>query len=506
MQQDIYTVSRLNFEADNLLKNKFPAIWISGEISNIARPPSGHIYFVLKDHVCQVRCTMFRGKAQILSFRPKDGLEVLIKANVSLYQQRGEFQLNVIKMTESKEGQLRQQLDQLKRQLQVAGWFAVEHKKPIPKFPQKVGIITSPSGAAIHDILTTFNRRYPLVEILIFPTLVQGESSAENIAKMINIANQGYDCDALIVGRGGGSLEDLWAFNEKIVAQAIFESKIPIISAVGHESDICIADLVADYRAPTPTAAAELLSPDIQAIERQLSNFNNKLLQNITTLIKHKQQNILLLQAQLASPQNQINQNNMLLDELNLRLNNRIEHTIGQNRIRLNKYSQALNQNSPLAQHNRALMSLAIVSKSLRSAMAKNIMLKQMQIKQIKQELTSCRPKVQIVAMNNNLENLARRLDFVKPNLVLYYETIEKLQARILLSQQNLFKLSQQSLLSLASRLKTASPTQALVRGYAIVQDQNGLIVKNSAQSKPGDDLNITLNKGALEVKVQKLL
>lgn len=261
-QENIYTVSRLNNEVRFLLEDSFPFVWVEGEISNFAAPNSGHWYFSLKDTSAQVRCAMFRGQQRKLGFLPKDGMHVLIKARVSLYENRGEFQLLAEEMEERGEGKLRRAFELLKKKLETAGFFDSTHKKPLPLFPKQIGIVTSATGAAIRDILTVLKRRFACVPVVIYPTLVQGETAAPTIVKAIQIANQRNECDVLILARGGGSLEDLWPFNEEIVAKAIYESHIPIISGVGHEVDFTIADFVADKRAPTPSAAAEICTPD----------------------------------------------------------------------------------------------------------------------------------------------------------------------------------------------------------------------------------------------------
>lgn len=260
--RDIYTVSRLNHEAKALLEGGFPPLWVEGEISNLARPSSGHIYFSLKDAQAQIRCALFRPQLRLLRAAPRDGMQVLVRARVSLYEGRGEFQLIVEHLEDAGEGALRRAFEALKLRLSREGLFDIAHKKPLPRLPRRIGIITSPTGAVLHDILTTLKRRFPAIAALLYPVPVQGKGAAEKIASAIQLAGRRRDCDALILARGGGSLEDLWAFNEEIVARAIHASPVPIVCGVGHETDFTIADLVADARAPTPTAAAEMLSPN----------------------------------------------------------------------------------------------------------------------------------------------------------------------------------------------------------------------------------------------------
>lgn len=269
---DIFSVSQLNQTVRDLLEDAFESIWVEGEISNFAAPGSGHWYFSLKDANAQVRCAMFRGNQRRIGFTPKDGMHVLIKAKVSLYPNRGDYQLIADFMEERGEGKLRRAYELLKAKLEAAGLFNDAHKQPIPAYPQCIGIITSPTGAAVRDILTVLKRRYPCASVIIYPTLVQGDTAAPNIVSVIEIANKRKECDVLLLARGGGSLEDLWPFNEETVAHAIYNSTLPIISGVGHEVDFTIADFVADLRAPTPSAAAELATPDRNELMQQLQS------------------------------------------------------------------------------------------------------------------------------------------------------------------------------------------------------------------------------------------
>ena len=258
----VFTVSQLNRQSKELLETYLHRVQVSGEISNLARPHSGHWYFTLKDQRAQVRCAMFKSRSQYVQFAPKEGDQVLIHASVSLYEARGDYQLIVDKMESAGEGALKMAFEALKARLHQQGYFNPEYKKPLPSHPRHLGIVTSPTGAAVKDIIAVLKRRFPALPISIYPTQVQGEVAAGQIVQAIERANRDALCDVLIVGRGGGSLEDLWPFNEERVAHAIFNSAIPIISAVGHEVDTSISDFVADLRAATPSAAAELVSPD----------------------------------------------------------------------------------------------------------------------------------------------------------------------------------------------------------------------------------------------------
>jgi exodeoxyribonuclease VII large subunit len=290
--EEIFTVSRLNRDVRFILEASFPMLWVEGEISNFAAPSSGHWYFSLKDSMAQVRCAMFKPHNRKLGFTPKDGMHVMLKARVSLYEGRGEFQLIAEYMEEIGEGQLRKAFDALKKRLLEAGLFDPLHKKELPSMPRTIGIITSPTGAAVRDILSVLKRRFPCVPVVIYPTLVQGDMAAAQIVSAIKTANQRQEADVLILSRGGGSLEDLWPFNEEIVATAIFQSKIPVISGVGHEVDFTIADFVADARAPTPSAAAELVTPDQDEIQASLRYQQQRLTRHILQKFQQLQQSL----------------------------------------------------------------------------------------------------------------------------------------------------------------------------------------------------------------------
>ncbi len=274
---EVYTVSQLNQQVKRLLEDCFPEIWVEGEVSNVSRPASGHCYFSLKDQHAHIRCALFRTRRPLLGQDPTDGNHVLVRARVTLYEARGDFQLVVQHIEDAGEGMLRRAFETLKRKLEEQGLFDPQHKKALPSIPSRVGIITSPSGAALRDILSTFRRRFPAVPLLIYPTSVQGAAAATEIAAAVRVAGTRDECDVLILARGGGSLEDLWPFNEESVAKAIFDCPIPIVSGVGHETDFTIADFVADRRAATPSAAAELTSPDATELTTTVSRLGQNL-------------------------------------------------------------------------------------------------------------------------------------------------------------------------------------------------------------------------------------
>lgn len=319
--RDIYTVSRLNREAKGLLEAGFPPLWIEGEISNLSRPTSGHVYFSLKDAQAQVRCAFFRQHQRLLGITLKDGLHVLARARVSLYEGRGDYQIIIEYLEEAGEGALRRAFDALKQRLAKEGLFDAIRKKPLPRLPRRIGMITSTSGAVLHDMLTTLRRRFPAIAILVYPVPVQGEGAAEKIAAAIRLAGERRDCDVLVLARGGGSLEDLWPFNEEIVARAIHACPLPIVSGIGHETDFTIADMTADARAPTPTAAAEMLSPDQQEWLAQFQRIEDRLVTAVRGRLRSRNQHLDWLGARLVHPRNRIALLQQRLTALSQRLN-----------------------------------------------------------------------------------------------------------------------------------------------------------------------------------------
>lgn len=390
--RDIYTVSRLNREAKTVLEGKFPPIWIEGEISNLSRPASGHVYFSLKDAQAQVRCAFFRQQQRLLGITLKDGLHILARARVSLYEGRGDYQIIVEYLEDAGEGALRRAFDALKQRLLQEGLFDVAHKKPLPILPHRLGIVTSPSGAVLHDILTTLRRRFPGIAVLVYPVPVQGKDAAEKIADTIRFAGQRGDCDALILARGGGSLEDLWAFNEEIVARAIYACAIPIVSGVGHETDFTIADMVADARAPTPTAAAEMLSPDQQEWLAQFARFEARLLTGMQGRLRSDQQRLDWLGARLIHPRNRLALLQQNLKALAQRLYLAQTATLRQVRSEMQAMIARLHRHSPqpsiqaLALNNRHLYS------RLASGMRRRLELADSRLQQLMQALHTLSP------------------------------------------------------------------------------------------------------------------
>lgn len=318
--REILSVSDLNRRVRSLLEHQLGTVWIEGEISNFTAARSGHWYFTLKDAQAQVRCAMFRGRNSRLRFRPEDGLQVTARARTGLYEARGEFQLVVDSLEESGDGALRRAFEELKLKLQQQGLFDPERKQGLPKWPTRIGVVTSSTGAAVHDICTVLARRFPAIEVLVYPVAVQGKQAAGEIESAIQTANLYPRCDVLIVGRGGGSLEDLWPFNEERVARAIAASKLPIVSAVGHETDFTIADFVADFRAPTPSAAAELLSPDQTEVRAIVRGCQRQLAESQRRLLGTQRKHVLMLAKRLRHPRQLLQERGQHLDHLEIRL------------------------------------------------------------------------------------------------------------------------------------------------------------------------------------------
>jgi exodeoxyribonuclease VII large subunit len=438
---EIYTVSRLNREVRFLLEDSFPLMWIEGEISNFSAPHSGHWYFSLKDALAQVKCAMFKTQNRKLNFTPKDGMQVLIKARISLYEGRGDFQLLVEHLEEAGEGKLRQEFEILKKRLLAAGLFDTAHKKRLPALPKTIGVITSPSGAAIRDILSVLKRRFCCAKIIIYPTLVQGETAAPTIVDAIQLANRRNECDVLILARGGGSLEDLWPFNEEIVAHAIYQSKLPVISGVGHEVDFTIADFVADMRAPTPSAAAELISPHIDELQESL--LQNK---------KH--------------------------------FNRLIKQTLEKYQQSLSWLNKHLQQQHPKRRLNEQAQQLDRFEISLFHIFNRLLQRRQTTLKTLRIQLLSLNPIFKIQKLNQQLNH---DLKIIKNSM----------------SKQLQYK--QQILAHSAGKLDALSPLATLKRGYAIAYTASHEVLRFATEVKTGDNIQIKLMEGMLSCKVKEI-
>lgn len=436
--QEIYTVTRLNREVRLILEGSFSIFWIEGEISNFVSPQSGHWYFSLKDANAQIRCAMFKPQNRRLPITPKDGMHVLLKARVSLYEGRGDFQLLVEDMQDAGLGKLQQAFEALKQRLSAAGLFSMERKRKIPVIPKCVGIVTSSTGAAIRDILHVLRRRFVCVPVIIYPTLVQGELAAANIVQAIQIANQRRECDVLIIARGGGSLEDLWSFNEEAVALAVYQSDIPIVTGVGHEIDFTIVDFIADIRAPTPSAAAELVTPEA------------------TTLLA-------------------------FLEQKEARLMRSMHHLLQQLQQRVTGGKKQLEQQHPKKKLIQQMQQLDFYEAAFVSFQEKIVSRLSIKLHHLQARLTGLLPLHRIHALQHKLA-LSEQIVTTRINKIL--------------------QLKQECLASVAATLDALSPLATLKRGFAIATINNDHILSHSNQVNPGDKIRVRLFEGSLDCLV----
>ena len=324
----IYTVSEITREIKFVLEEGFPSVWVEGEISNLKKHMSGHLYFSIKDPEAQISCVMWRGRNQALLFQPQDGMKVRVFGNLTVYERQGRYQLDVLQLRPAGRGELQQAFEALKERLDKEGLFCSERKRSLPPFPERIGLVTSPTGAAIRDIMSVIGRRFPSVQLIIRPVRVQGEGAAEEIAEAIAELNAHGQADVLIVGRGGGSLEDLWAFNEEVVARAIFNSKIPVVSAVGHEIDFSISDFVADVRAPTPSAAAELVVKDREELLQTIFRWEERLVRILTQYMESNRDRLDSVKRShgFRWPSNRVREYRLRMDDVSRNLETAVSH------------------------------------------------------------------------------------------------------------------------------------------------------------------------------------
>ncbi|MBS4698412.1 exodeoxyribonuclease VII large subunit [Aeromonas media] len=440
-QQQIFTVTRLNSAVRMILEQDLGLVWLTGELSNLAMPSSGHWYFSLKDISAQVRCAMFKGNNRRVPFRPQDGMQVLVQARVSLYEPRGDYQLIIESMQPAGDGMLALRFEELKRRLGAEGLFDEGRKRPLPREPRAVGLVTSATGAALHDMLTVLKRRAPDLPIFIYPTQVQGSAATSQIVAAITLANRRAEVDVLIVGRGGGSLEDLWCFNEEAVARAIAGSAIPVVSAVGHEVDVTISDFAADLRAPTPSAAAELVAPDRSARAQRLVHLKQRLLQAISRRQTAARHGFALLQKRLdhQDPKRRLEQQSQRLDELSGRLQQLLNLRLHQGERRLANLELRLQARSP---------STLLAAGKRRHQLAEERL---------------------HTLMNKRQDLAAHRLAM------------------------------------LSARLDGVSPLATLGRGYSITRTPSGEVISRAAQVSPGQQLVTMLAEGELRVRVEEV-
>ncbi len=388
----VYTVAQLNREVRELLESGLPLLWLEGEVSNLARPRSGHIYLTLKDDAAQVRCAMFRNRAMLLRTQPENGMQVLVRARVGLYEPRGDYQLIIEHLEEAGDGALRRAFEALKNRLEAEGLFDPARKRPLPALPKRIGVVTSPSGAAVRDILSVLQRRFPAIPVVIYPVQVQGQGAAAEIATAIATANRRGECDVLIVGRGGGSLEDLWAFNEEVVARAIATSEIPVVSAVGHEVDFTIADFVADQRAPTPSAAAELLSPEREVLLSNLQRLQQRLRRRMQQRLQEQTRQLAWLAKRLVHPGRRLQQIGQRLDELEQRLSHAQQRLLQQRRDRLQTAMARLQGRSPWQRLQRLQERHNALDHRLHEAMQQRLRLRHSQLAATARALAAVSP------------------------------------------------------------------------------------------------------------------
>lgn len=434
----IFTVSRLNQTVRQLLEMEMGQIWLSGEISNFSQPSSGHWYFTLKDDRAQVRCAMFRNTNRRTTFRPQNGQQILMRATITLYEPRGEYQLIAESMQPAGDGLLQQQFEQLKERLLLEGLFDQIHKQPLPSPAKQLGVITSATGAALHDVLQVLKRRDPSLPVVIYPTPVQGAEAPMQIVRAIELANQRAECDVLIVGRGGGSLEDLWSFNDERVARAIFASQIPIVSAVGHETDVTIADFVADLRAPTPSAAAELVSRNQLELLRQ---------------IQAQQQ----------------------------RLEMAMDYYLAQRTRQFTQLNHRLQQQHPHLRLARQQTALFKLRRRLDEAMQTRLRLLMRRAERLQQRLSQQQPQ---------------------PRIHRTQQRVQQLQYRLQQALTRQLSESKQRFSTACTQLEAVSPLATLARGYSVTTTPQGALLKKAAQTQPGDKLKTRLADGWIESEV----
>ncbi|NWF92042.1 MAG: exodeoxyribonuclease VII large subunit [Syntrophaceae bacterium] len=388
----ILTVSELTREIKDLLELRFPDIWIEGEVSNLRTPPSGHVYFTLKDDLSQIRAVLFKNQARTLRFLLEDGLHIISRGRVSLYEKRGEYQLILEEVEPRGIGALQLAFLQLKERLEREGLFDVAHKKPLPLIPQTIGIVTSPTGAVIRDMLHIIHRRFENVHILLYPVRVQGEGASAEISSAIEYLNKRTNVDVIIVGRGGGSLEDLWPFNEEVVARAIYNSKVPVISAVGHETDYTISDFVADLRAPTPSAAAELVVKDKHEVKRIVHNLKEKLRNRIFQIFQENRTHLLNLKMRLKDPRRKVEEYLLRADELFNRFRVVISWVLSREREGTSHLAERLHLQSPIQKVKNLRSVLADKKRRLSQAFRHSVEIRRQRLAGVTGKLDSLSP------------------------------------------------------------------------------------------------------------------
>ena len=484
-ERDVYSVSRLNREARVLLERGFGTLWLEAEISNFSRPSSGHWYFCLKDADAQVRCAMFRQRNMSCGFTARDGQKVLVRARIGLYEPRGEFQLIVDHIEDAGLGALQRRFEELRARLAAEGLFATERKRPLPPLPRRIGVITSPTGAAVRDILHVLARRFPGIRVLIYPVAVQGAQAPAEIVDALRTAGARAECDVLILARGGGSLEDLWAFNEENVARAIVASPIPVICGVGHEVDFTIADFAADVRAPTPSAAAELAVPDAEEWLLACRRLGNRLGRCIGRRLAERRERLGWLAGRAAqvSPSARIARDSQRLDELEQRMVRAMSRQLGLRTERLRWLEGRTALASPAAHWAHKLQRIDHLEQRLVGAM------RQLQTSRMAQYREARNSFWQQSPMRRVSELTARRA---------------ALAARLQNAELQVLRHARERLLPLAATLNAVSPLATLGRGYAIVVGENGRILRDAADAAEGEIIEARLAKGRVRAQVRR--
>jgi len=480
----IYSVEEFTNDAKAILEAAFDSVWIEGEISNLRTPASGHSYFVLKDDKSQVRCVFFKGYRSGVKYKPEDGDHVVIFGRVTVYSARGEYQVIVESIEPHGLGALQKAFEQLKKKLAEEGLFDDSRKKSIPEFPWKVGVVTSSTGAAIRDIVNVMQRRNPKVSILLYPVKVQGEGSAVEIAQGIRTLNKIPDLDVLIVGRGGGSLEDLWAFNEEVVARAIADSRLPVVSAVGHEVDFTIADFCADLRAPTPSAAAELVAPDLAEIESRLQSLTRQLVMNATDHIESSKEHLrhLIRRRVFKNPQEITLFKSQKLDDVSRRLFSSLDHWAELQRGKLEGWSHRLFLSSP----RKTLTAQTERFDSFRS------------------RLQIASPAKLIAAQKERSQDLSKRLErLIKSSFQNVSERRLTVSNRLAVQASRQLDAQKKRFEGVVKQLNSLSPLAVLDRGYSICLHE-GKAVLESEKVSPGDPVTVRLSKGQLDCVVKE--
>lgn len=482
-QREAYTPSRLNREARMLLERGFAALWVEGEISNFSRPSSGHWYFSLKDANAQLRCAMFRQKNQLIRFAPRDGMHVQLRGRVSLYEPRGDYQFLVDHLEEAGEGALRQRFELLKAKLAAEGLFAAQRKRPLPRLPRRIGVITSPTGAAVRDILHILRRRFCTIPVLIYPVPVQGAAAAPQIAAAIRFASRHGACDVLILARGGGSLEDLWAFNEEIVARAMFDCAIPIVSGVGHEVDFTIADLVADVRAPTPSGAAERVVPDCAEWMRSFAVHARRLMSLLQHTLRRHGDRVQWLARRLAQvhPGIELQQRAQRLDELEQRLHAAARRHLMHRADRTAWLAHRLAQVPPGVKLRARAERLTGLHQRLRHSMRHRLLHERSRLSSAGGRLRDCSPALRLATMKARVEAHEGRM------LSSTLHRLASLRARYEVA---------------GGRLNAVSPLATLQRGYAIVCDKRDRVLTDASVVAPGELISARLARGKLQARV----